>query len=177
MDLKYISEDFFEKESSYVAKALLGATINNTIQDYTIIETEAYCHDDMDNHGKLICYGADKTKETATEVTAPLFDKPGTWCIYGGQLLISVTDDTNSDNVLIKKIRDSSGHIYGPDEMAKELHLYKTKSGYIDCHGKFSVSCDKLKLTALADKPDYESSKRVNISNNDKLNFRLKSEL
>ena len=84
-----LNEKFFERDAAAVAKDLLGGTILYRGKDgahrYWITETEAYYHDEQDKRGKLICYGAGKSKSAAqSDVSAPLFSKPGTWCVYGG---------------------------------------------------------------------------------------------
>ena len=171
-----IDDKFFKGASSEVAKGLIGATMlskANNKKKYFIRETESYDHDEVDKNGKLICYGAGKEKATAKHlVSAPLFDLPGTWCIYGGQLLLSVTDDVHSDNVLIKSIQDEDGTIYGPDAMAKELHLYKSEPDYIKCHGEFSLADGALCLIDRESDPSYITSMRVNICSDKKLNFK-----
>lgn len=102
-----IDAEFFTGKSSEVAKGLIGATIlskANNMKKYFVRETESYDHDEVDNNGKSICYGAAKSKHEAKSkhlVSAPLFDLPGTWCVYDGQLLLSVTDDVYPDNVSI----------------------------------------------------------------------------
>ena len=170
------TQDFFKKDAATVAKNLLGATISfqfdNRIKKYTIISTEAYYHKEYDNKGEKICYGAGKTKADAQNtVSAPLFSTPGTWCVYGGQLLLSVTDNVYSDNVLIKEIQDENGICFGPDGIAKELHLYKSKPDYCDCHGKFSLCGCSLLLTDKIDTPSFTTEKRVNIDSIELLKF------
>lgn len=172
------TQDFFKEDAATVAKNLLGATISfqfdNRIKKYTIISTEAYYYEEYDNKDKKICYGADKTKTEAdiqNAVSAPLFSTPGTWCVYGGQLLLSVTDNIHSDNVLIKEIQDENGIRFGPDGIAKELHLYKSKPDYCDCHGKFSLCGCSLLLSDKIDSPLYNTEERVNIDSNKHLKF------
>ena len=170
------TQDFFNEDAATVAKNLLGATISfqfdNRIKKYTIISTEAYYHKEYDNKGKNICYGAEKAKADAqSTVSAPLFSTPGTWCVYGGQLLLSVTDNVYSDNVLIKEIQDKNGVCFGPDGIAKELHLYKSKPDYCDCHGKFSLCGCSLLLTDKIDTPSFTTEKRVNIDSIELLKF------
>lgn len=181
--MKYIAIDneFFKGTSSEVAKGLIGATMHlktNGMKKYFVLETEAYDHDEVDKDGKYICYGGGKGKHTVKRlVSAPLFDLPGTWCVYGGQLLLSVTDDEHANNVLIKSIQDEDGRKYGPDAMAKELHLYKSKPDYIKCHGEFSLNNGSLCLIDRESEPQYIASKRVNIRNDKKLNFKKIDEL
>lgn len=172
------SENFFERDAAEVAKDLLGSTIlyrsKDGIRHYRIIETEAYYHSEKDKDGKLLCYGAGKTKTAAqSTVVAPLFSKPGTWCVYGGQLLLSVKDDASPDNVLIKGIKDENGTSFKPDGIARELHLYKTKSDYSDCHGKYSLcGCNVILIEAMT-APKFKCKKRVRIKEDSKLNFEL----
>lgn len=170
------TQKFFENDVATVAKRLLGATItfqfDNKISKYKITSTEAYYHDEYDNNGKKICYGAEITKLKAqNNVSAPLFSTPGTWCIYGGQLLLSVTDDVYPDNVLIKEIQNENGVTFGPDGIAKELHLYKSKPGYCDCHGKFSLCGCSLLLSDKIDSPSFTTDKRVHIESDKHLKF------
>lgn len=173
-----MNQDFFKHDAAEVAKGILGATIvsrtNGQEHKYTITSAEAYYHDETDKNGKKFCYGASKTKEdAANDVSAPLFSTPGTWCIYGGQLLISVTNDIYPDNILIKEIQDVDGKRYGPDGIANELHLYKTKANYCDAHGKSSVCEGTLFLCELLENPLFTSEKRVNIANDEKYKFNL----
>ena len=170
------TQDFFKEDAATVAKNLLGAKISfqldNQIKKYIIISTEAYYYKEYDNKGKKICYGAEKTKADAQNtVSAPLFSTPGTWCVYGGQLLLSVTDNVHSDNVLIKEIQDEIGICFGPDGIAKELHLYKSKPDYCDCHGKFSLCGCSLLLTDKIDTPSFTTEKGVNIDSIELLKF------
>lgn len=175
------TQDFFEKDAATVAKGLLGATITfrfgNQTKRYTITSTEAYYHDEYDKKGKKICYGAEKTKaEAQSDVSAPLFSTPGTWCVYGGQLLLSVMDNVYSDNVLIKEIQAENGVRFGPDGIAKELHLYKSKPEYSDCHGRFSLYGCAVLLTDKIDSPLFHVDKRVNIASDDLLKFDYSAE-
>lgn len=179
--MRKITCEFFEEDAVTVAKGLLGATITflfgNQTKKYTITSTEAYYHDECDNKGKKICYGAEKSKaEAQNDVCAPLFSTPGTWCVYGGQLLLSVTDNVYSDNVLIKEIQDENGVRLGPDGIAKALHLYKSKPEYCDCHGKFSLCGSAILLTDRIDTPSFNADKRVNIESNECLKFVLSSD-
>lgn len=163
-------QDFFNREADKVAKDLLGKSIwrKGKKEKYLIIETEAYFHDED------FCYGYGKTKDEAQKLTsAPLFERPGTWCIYGGQLLLSVKDDKSSDNVLVKRIRTEKGEILGPDGMAFVLNLYKSKTDYCGCHGQYSLSDDSF--LCLEDGQEVTKvicTKRVNIKSDKELNFR-----
>lgn len=170
--------DFFAREAKDVARGLLGKYIcrknGDTEERFMITQTEAYYHDEIDDNGKWICYGAPKTKEQAKRlVSAALFDKPGTWCVYGGQLLLSVTNDEYPDNVLIKKIKDAEGTTYGPDGVAKTLHLYKSKPEYCGCHRQFSLADDAALY--LADGQEVKERlprERVNIKSDKKRKIR-----
>lgn len=166
-----LTESFFTCDACVVAQNLLGCYIcERHGTRYKIIETEAYFPDEE------FCYGHGKTKATAARlVSAPLFDKPGTWCVYGGQLLLSVTDDQNSDNVLIKRVIGENGGIYGPDAMANILHLYKSKPGYCGCHGQYALSKDSALF--LEDRhviPSVDAKKRVGINDDKLYNFSIK---
>ena len=81
-------KSFFTREAKDVANDLLGKYIcSKDGKKFQIVATEAYYHEEMDETGKKICYGAEKTKEEVqgdSNVTAALFDRPGTWCIYDG---------------------------------------------------------------------------------------------
>lgn len=176
------TQDFFAEDAATVAKGLLGATLTfqfgSQTKKYMITSTEAYYHDECDNKGKKICYGAEKTKADAQNaVSAPLFSTPGTWCVYGGQLLLSVTDNVFSDNVLIKEIQDETGVCLGPDSIAKELHLYKSKPDYCYCHGKFSLCGCSLLLGDKIDTPSFNTDKRVNIDSYEQLKFNYAAEV
>ncbi|WP_159438273.1 DNA-3-methyladenine glycosylase [Massiliimalia massiliensis] len=178
---KTIKQDFFIKDSVVVAQKLIGKFVcrknGETEERYQIIETEAYYHWEIYDNGKYICYGGGKTKEEAKKfVSAPLFDRPGTWCVYGGQLLLSVTDDKYSDNVLIKKIQDKNGKEYGPDKIAKTLHLYKSKPEYCQCHGKYSLCDDSPLYLVDGEKVETESKSRINVKDEKEYCFVIKRE-
>ena len=108
-------------------------------------------------------------------ITAALFDRPGTWCVYGGQLLLSVTDDERPDNVLIKSVKNEKGELLGPDAMAKSLHLYKSKTDYCGCHGKYSLSKDAGLFLEDGEgvSAPILASKRIRIKDDKKLNFSI----
>ena len=88
LETQSIEKDFFCEDATKVAKGLLGVLLfsHNTNKKYIIVETEAYHAEDKDRQGEAICYGA----KGPTQASAPLFKTPGTWCIFGGQLLLSV---------------------------------------------------------------------------------------
>ena len=171
MSKSIMEQGFFTRDAESVARDLLGKYVCCKEDKYLIVETEAYYHDES------FCYGAGMTKEHAEGkklITAALFDRPGTWCVYGGQLLLSVTDDERSDNVLIKSVKNEKEPL-GPDAMAKSLHLYKSKTDHCGCHGKYSLSKDAGLY--LEDGEDVSApilaSKRVNISDDKMLNFNI----
>lgn len=173
MEKSIKQQDFFARKSEKVAIDLLGKFIycKGDKEKYLICETEAYHHDEV------FCYGHGKTKDAAKHlVCAPLFESPGTWCIYGGQLLLSVTDGGFSDNVLIKKVKSKSGEILGPNKLACRLHLYKSKSNYCGCHNQYSMSEDSALYLVDGKSQKYTSSKRVNINDDKKLNFKIVGE-
>ena len=179
---------FFDRNAKAVAIDLLGKYIcyknGENEERFLIVETEAYNRDDQDKNEKHICYGAKYDKEYATNknlVCAPLFEKPGTWCIYGGQLLLSVNNDKVSDNVLIKRIREvgfeDEKEGLGPDKMACRLHLYKKCPYYRiekPISGSYSLSNDSVLQIVDGDvKINYSEDKRININSDDKLKFSL----
>lgn len=82
-------------------------------------------------------------------------------------------DDVFPDNVLIKGIKDENGISFKPDGIARELHLYKTKPDYSDCHGKYSLcGCNVILIEAMT-APKFKCKKRVRIKEDNKLNFEL----
>lgn len=172
--------DFFKRKAEDVACNLLGKYIccKGGKEKYMIIETEAYYHDEKYENGKHICYGANKTKAEAKRlVSAPLFELPGTWCIYGGQLLLSVTNDEFPDNVLIKKVKSEAGKILGPDLIAHNLHLYKKDRDYCGCHGQYSLSeASNLYLADGQEVSNIICSPRVRIADKRNLNFKMDGE-
>lgn len=167
-------QNFFARDAKEVANDLLGKFIccKDRNEKYLIVETEAYYYEEE------FCYGHDKIKEDAKKlVSAPLFECPGTWCIYGGQLLLSVKDDKYSDNVLIKSVKDEGGKILGPDKMAQSLHLYKSKSDYCGCHGQYSLSNNsRIYLVNGQEISKIICAKRVNIKSDKELNFKINIE-
>lgn len=174
--------DFFMGKAEDVACNLLGKYIYSKggKERYMIVETEAYYHDEKYENGKHICYGADKTKAEAKAkklVTAPLFELPGTWGIYHGQLLLSVTDDIFPDNVLVKKVKNEAGEILGPDLYAKTLHLYKKDPDYCDCRSQYSLSeVSDLYLSDGQEVSNIICSPRVRIADKKNLNFKMDGE-
>ena len=172
-------QDFFARSAEEVARDLLGKAIicKASGESYLITETEAYYCDETGSNGKPICYGAGKTKVTAKGlVCSALFEQPGTWCIYGGQLLLSVTDNEHPDNVLIKEIKSKSGKVFGPNDMAKTaLHLYKSYPDYCGCHGQFSRSEDSaLYLSDGVEPSEIHCCGRINVSSDKKFRFTMK---
>ena len=167
-----LDEKFFRREADIVAKEILGSIINNK---YVIVETEAYRYTDKAKNGKFICYGVNKESGdfSITDVTRPLFNKPGTWCIYGGQLLISVKSEKVADNILIKKIMVGD-EIYGPDKIAQELRLYKKYADFVNCSGCYSLNCKNVKLQGgNIDNITPKKSKRIGIQSDEELNFSI----
>lgn len=162
-------QDFFTRTAKEVALDLLGKYIccKGEEEKYLISETEAYYHCEK------FCYGHGKSKtETQKLASEPLFKEPGTWCVYGGQLLLSVTSDELPDNVLIKRVKDKDGNTLGPDQIARYLHLYKSKSDYCGCSGQHSLSENAPLSIADGEKVVISSPlKRINIKDEKKLRF------
>lgn len=168
MSKKLNDKSFFTREAKEVAKDLLGKYIcSNYCKKFQIVATEAYYHEETDEVGKKICYGVKKT-----DVTAALYDRPGTWCIYHGQLLLSVMSDQFPDNVLIKAVKGENGEILGPDKMAYALCLYKSKPGYCNCSGQHSLDTESDLYLTDGEKPVKVSSfPRINIKSKEQLRF------
>ena len=169
-------QDFFARNPKDVAIDLLGKYINTKdgSEKYLIVETEAYYHDES------FCYGHGKTAAEVKAkrlVSAPLFERPGTWCVYGGQLLLSTTCDELPDNVLIKCVKDKAGELLGPHPMACSLHLYKTNPDYCGCHNQYSLSKDSTLYLSDGQKiAKFGYCERVNINDNKKMNFKIDGE-
>ena len=185
MKKRITNREFFKGKAEKVARELLGKFIccKNNGQKHQITETEAYYYDEKDSNGKFFCYGVKKDtgEKSKTCATIPLFRDPGTWCIYGGQLLLSVTSSEFPDNVLIKQIKTPDGEVYKTDKIAKALRLYQTypESNYRSFHGLDSLSDESvLYLTEGQDIPDIKikSDKRVNINDCQKYNFSIVGE-
>lgn len=158
MKKRITDRKFFEHKAEEVAQNLVGKFICYNNEAYLITKTEAYYHDEQDYNGKYFCYGVkdDTGENSKTCATIPLFRAPGTWCIYGGQLLLSVTSSDVSDNVLIKEIESPDGRICGPDCIANTFLLYQksSNSNYWDIHGMDSLSGKSiLYLAEDTDKP------------------------
>lgn len=164
-------QDFFTRDPKEVAVDLLGKyiCIKNGEEKFLITETEAYYHDEP------FCYGYGKTKTEAKQlVSAALFERPGTWCVYNGQLLLSAVCGGLPDNVLIKRVKNKAGELLGPDKMAYSLHLYISKPDYCDCRGRYSLAGDScLYLTDGEEVRKVISSKRVRIQDDKELNFKM----
>lgn len=183
MKKRIINREFFERDAEAVARDLLGKFICYKNEEYQIIETEAYYHNEQDINGKYFCYGVknDTGENNKTCASIPLFRNPGTWCIYGGQLLLSVTDSKFSDNVLIKQIKAPNGEKHTTDDIAKALGLYQKaeESNYWDFHGLDSLSTEAgLYLTEEENVPHIviENKERVRISDAHKYNFSFNGE-
>lgn len=177
----------FAKSADQLAQYLLGKILckkcNGTVKRYRILETEAYTADEKDAKGKYICYGAGKTKETAKNLkVAYLFKQPGTWCVYGGLLLISAKAEGVPDNVLIRACEcydEPYRKFEKPDKLAKELKLYKTQNkmlveGYADYSGVDSLALDAELYFEDAPAVLPVVYKRVNINDDKKWNFKIK---
>lgn len=181
MKKRITDREFFKKSAEKVAQDLLGKYIfslkNN--EAYQIIETEAYYHDERDRNGKFFCYGVkeDSGEQSRTSATTPLFGTPGTWCIYNGLLLLSVTCCEFPDNVLIRQIK-VGGDSLTSDGIAKELGLYQTntQSNYWNFHGLDSL-CEEANLYLMEDQDvpriEMKTAKRVNINNEKQYNFSI----
>lgn len=183
MKKRIINRDFFEEKAEVVARDLIGKYICYNNKEYQITKTEAYYHDEQDRNGKYFCYGvkSDTGKNNKTCATVPLFRAPGTWCVYGGQLLLSVTSSEFPDNVLIKQIKTLDGKVYNTDGIAKTLRLYQTypESNYWSFHGLDSLSERAvLCLTKGQDIADIKikSDERDNINNCQKYKFSIDGE-
>lgn len=185
MEKRIANREFFAGKAEEIARKLLGKFIycKNVGQAYQIMETEAYYHDEKDSNGNFFCYGVKKDtgENSKTCATAPLFHEPGTWCVYGGQLLLSVTSKDFPDNVLIKRIKTLGGTICKPDRIAEELRLYQKdpQSNYWNFHGLDSLSDEAdLYLVERENIPGgkIKSGKRVNINDSHNLNFSMESE-
>lgn len=181
---KITDRKFFERKSEDVARDLIGKYICCNGKYYQIIETEAYYYDEQDKNGKYFCYGVkDATGEySKTYASIPLFRIPATWCIYGGQLLISVTSDKMPNNVLIKAVKAQDNNDLGPDKMAAAMKLYQKceSSNYWDFHGVDPLSTYvNLYLSEDENQPrlNIKNKPRVNISDNKPFNFFIESKV
>ena len=180
MKEKIVNRKFFEEKAEIVARHLIGKYICYNNNEYQITKTEAYYHDEKDRNGKYFCYGvkSDTGENNKTCATIPLFRAPGTWCVYGGQLLLSVTNSSIPDNVLIKEIKPLDEGPYGPDKIANVLLLYqkKSNSNYWNFHGLDSLS-EKAVLYLAEDqnapKIKIKSDERINIKNCQKYRFSM----
>lgn len=179
---KIINREFFKEKSEEVAYNLVGKYICHNNKYYQIIETEAYYHNEKDVNGKYFCYGVkDDTGEySKTCASIPLFRNPGTWCIYGGQLLLSVTNSKIPDNVLIKRVKTTDNKDLGPNDIAYAMKLYQKceNSNYWNFHGLDSLS-DDADLYLVEDEiaPNFNriADKRVNINDSKLYNYKLDS--
>lgn len=177
MEKRITDRSFFIKPAEKLAQDLIGKFIycEDKKQKYQIIETEAYYHDEKDYNEKYFCYGVNKDtgENSITYATIPLFKNPGTWCIYGGQLLLSATNMNFPDNVLIKEIKTDYGKLLSTDEIANNLLLYQKelKSNYWNFHGLDSLSEEANLYLLEGSAIPYISQKRVNIKNDSKFRY------
>ena len=179
MNKKSISaEGFFRESPEVVARNLIGKVIvlpltQNKKKCFIIKETEAYDWDDKDSNNTYICYGR---RYNRTKKSEPLFGTPGTWCIYGRQLLLSVHEENKSDNVLIKRIIDN-GQELGPEGIAEALHLSANaeQSIYDQCHNRLWNDCPVLTIEDAENAYGFSiaTSSRIGIKNSDKKRFTM----
>lgn len=185
MEKRITDRSFFTKPAEELAQDLIGKFIycEDNKQKYQIIETEAYYHNEKDYNKKYFCYGVkkdnkDNYENSITNATMPLFRNPGTWCIYGGQLLLSATNMNLPDNVLIKKIKTDYGELLSTDKIAKELLLYQKElnSNYwkIHCLDSLLEGANLYLLEGSA--IPYISQKRINIKNDSKFRYTANKE-
>lgn len=180
MEKRIINRNFFERKAEEVAKDLVGKSIYYKNNEYKIIKTEAYYHYEKDSNEKYFCYGVknDTGENIKTSSTFPLFREPGTWCIYGGQLLLSVTSSEIPDNVLIKEVLAPDGELYTTDKIAKTLHLYKSDldSQYWDFQGLSSYNNADLYLIDNNFIPEIKPYRRKNIKEDSPYQFYMEVE-
>lgn len=167
-----IDRSFFEKDSQTVAKALLGKGLRVKGREVVITETEAYPATDM------ACYGKDKGGGyKITNATKPLFEKPGTVCIYSGMILISCKTDSKPDNVLIRCGGNSCCYFKGPYSLGK---FFDVKGNYYFLHSADILSDSSI--IQIIEKPQvkYAQIERIGLcktvkkfSNEEKLRFVL----
>ncbi len=185
MKKRIINREFFTKAAKEVAYNLVGKFIysKENQEEYMITKTESYCPDEKDYNGHSFCYGIKKEtgEKSKTRATLPLFGEPGTWCVYGGQLLLSVTNNEEPYNVLIKEIKASNGKIYTTDGIAEVLRLYQkfSDSNYWHFHGLYSLSDEAtlyLMENSEAQEINIKCRKRKNIKNDEKCQFYIDGE-
>ena len=150
----------FEKPAEDVAKWLLGKTIcikqPDGLRKMRIMEVEAYSSDDT------ACYGYDnyKKKTDPTKAKKPLFDKPGTCCIYAGMILISCTKQGAPDNVLIRKAGNCEKYCEGPVLTGNELGVDRIPND------EDILTSDYIWLENSETENKFFNYKRVNLSKN-----------
>lgn len=122
----------FEEGAAAAAAYLTGQALysrraDGGIDTWYIVETEAYPHNDT------ACYGygyagnfGDKPK---TKANAPLFERGGCWCVYGGMLLLVCGKEGLPDNVLIRGIASETEYCRGPCRAASRLGVDKRLHG------------------------------------------------
>lgn len=114
---------FFSQSAEKLAPQLLGKVLcrrfpNGSLHRFRIYDVEAYCAEDTANYG----YGHEENKRR-TKANAPLFQKGGTWCVYGGMLLVVCGQEGKPDNVLIRGCADQDSLYDGPLKVATALHI------------------------------------------------------
>lgn len=180
----------YNKRAEYLAKELLGKTINCNGHKYMITVTEAYPFDEKCEEGREISY-VNRSKRSKGHDVLTGKDKIGTCFVYGGMLHIVCKggmsqkweNEYSCDNILIR------GAIkVEKDRVIQECETlnFVTGNPYVLCHDKLGIVSNQLPINLcdgnvfsdviIADYKSYadeniKSCKRVNINNDSKLRF------
>lgn len=153
-----IDRSFFEKDAETVAQKLLGKVLKINNRKLIITETEAYPATDS------ACYGKDQEgNQKITEATKPLFEKPGTVCIYGGMILISCNESGTPENVLIRRGGNESCYLEGPYSLGK---YFDVSDSFYELHGADILSEDSIIKISEEPKIKFTKTTRVGLSAN-----------
>ena len=149
-----LSANFFTRDVLDVAPGLIGKTLvrqfgDNSIQKYTITETEAY------RGGEDRACHANKGKTKRTEV---MFREGGlvyVYLIYGMYWMLNfVTGEENDSSAVLIRGIDS---ISGPGKVGRELQLDKS------FYGENLFLSTRIWVEESGRLPNYSTSKRVGI--------------
>lgn len=134
-----IDGQFFENDAGTVEKELLGKILcrkmpDGKVRKVIITETEAYPASDSACYG--YGYEGNHGNKKKTPANAPLFEKGGTCCIYGGMILMVCGVAGKPDNVLIRAGVCKDSYCDGPCKVADALEADKRFHGVSAVDGK-----------------------------------------
>lgn len=161
--MKLINKEFFSKNSTHVARKLLGKIIEHNGKKWRIVETEAYGKDKAS-------HGAKRTKRS--ELMRDSYGKIYVYLVYGMHYCLNFTcDKKDAGAVLIRALEplepldDSCNICNGPGKLCKILGINIKLNG--------TNINDKIKIYGSGKKFKIAKAKRVGISKDKDLLLRF----